>query len=586
MNNTAIFGSTDEALSSSVCLEEGRGSPFSLETITITKAERIELKAQAGYWKAQAGLYKAKFEKAAQDILVLEAKVKDLQQRLFGKKTEKQSTPASEKDGTEAPSTRKRGQQPGSQGHGRTPRPNLPVLAITQDLPESAKCCQRCGLPHQAKPALDETSEVIEVEVSAHVRRYKRTAYVRNAACHCPDTPMIITPPPPPRLLPKSPYGVGFWSEAMLAKFHYGQPIHRYCQDLHDRGLPVSPGTVASGLQSLLPLFTPVYEALYQKQMTERLFFNDETRWEVFEAIEAKVGWRWYLWLTRSASVIYYVIDPSRSAAVPGAHFKGLSQDRVIIVCDRYSAYKKLARLLPIILLAFCWAHVRRDFLNAGKAFAELADWAVTIKKHIGTLYHLNKQRLMHWNPERPLTEQNAEFSQHHQRLQQALNKLHQHATDLVADSDKADAALSKAARNQQRKICQSLLNHWPGLMVFVLHPEVPMDNNLGENSLRGPVTGRKSYYGSGSILSAQLAAMLFSILQTLGLWGINPRQWLTDYLTACAENGGRAPEDLAPYLPWFNPRLLPTKASQPIHSRAPPPPSGAEVDTTGNTLH
>ena len=80
----------------------------------------------------------------------------------------------------------------------------------------------------------------------------------------------------------------------MLAKFHYGQPIHRYCEDLHDRGLPVSPGTVASGLQSLLPLFTPVYEALYQKQMTERLFFNDEARWEVFEAIEGKVGWRWY----------------------------------------------------------------------------------------------------------------------------------------------------------------------------------------------------------------------------------------------------------------------------------------------------
>jgi transposase len=55
--------------------------------------------------------------------------------------------------------------------------------------------------------------------------------------------------------------------------------------------------------------------------------------------------------------------------------------------------------------------------------------------------------------------------------------------------------------------------------MVFVLHPEVPMDNNLGENSLCGPVTGRKNYYGSGSILNAKLTAMLFSILQTLGLW-------------------------------------------------------------------
>ena len=192
---------------------------------------------------------------------------------------------------------------------------------------------------------------------------------------------------------------IGFLNIFAMIAFVTGKAKSAFFKN--DRGLPVSPGTVASGLQSLLPLFTPVYEAWYQKQMTERLFFNDETRWEVFEAIESKVGWRWYLWLTRSASVIYYVIDPSRSAAVPGAHFKGLSQDRVIIVCDRYSAYKKLARLLPIILLAFCWAHVRRDFLNAGKAFAELADWAVTIKKHIGTLYHLNKERLMHWNPER-----------------------------------------------------------------------------------------------------------------------------------------------------------------------------------------
>jgi transposase len=41
------------------------------------------------------------------------------------------------------------------------------------------------------------------------------------------------------------------------------------------------------------------------------------------------------------------------------------------------------------------------------------------------------------------------------------------------------------------------------------------MDNNRGENSIRNPVTGRKNYYGSGSIWSAQLAATLFSILQT-----------------------------------------------------------------------
>jgi transposase len=64
-------------------------------------------------------------------------------------------------------------------------------------------------------------------------------------------------------------------------------------------------------------------------------------------------------------------------------------------------------------------------------------------------------------------------------------------------------------------------------------------------------VNGRKSYYGSGSIWSAELAAMLFSILQTLVLWGINPRHWLTCYLDACVDNGARPPVAIEPFLPW-----------------------------------
>ena len=82
-------------------------------------------------------------------------------------------------------------------------------------------------------------------------------------------------------------------------------------------------------------------------------------------------------------------------------------------------------------------------------------------------------------------------------------------------------------------------------------NPQVPLDNNLAENTLRGPVTARKNYYGSGSLWSAQLAAALFSILKTLALWGINPRHWLIAYLSACAENAAKAPVDLMPYIPW-----------------------------------
>jgi transposase len=296
--------------------------------------------------------------------------------------------------------------------------------------------------------------------------------------------------------------------------------------------------------------------------------------------IEGKVGTRWYLWVTRSASVVFYCIDPSRSAAVPGAHFAGLQADgKVIIVCDRYSACKKIARLAANILLAFCWAHVRRDFLDAGRAFAELEGWALEWKERIGMLYHLNRLRLEQWDPERPLTEQSAAFQRRHEALQVQLKRMHEQAA--VADNEESgpsegnasvsSPALSKSARTKQKKVLASLLEHGSGLTLFVEHPEVPMDNNRAENTIRTPVNGRKNYYGSGSLWSAELAAMLFSILQTLVLWGINSRHWLTLYLTACAENGATAPQALDPFLPWSMDETRRAELSRPYPAQAPP---------------
>jgi transposase len=116
-----------------------------------------------------------------------------------------------------------------------------------------------------------------------------------------------------------------------------------------------------------------------------------------------------------------------------------------------------------------------------------------------------------------------------------------------------------------QKKVLSSLNNHWAGLTVFLDHPQTPMDNNKAENSIRNPATGRKNYYGSGAVWSAELAAMLFSILQTVILWGFNPRHWLHAYLSACAENGGLAPTDLTPFLPWTMAETRLNELTQPL---------------------
>lgn len=557
-------------------------APFSQQWVTITKEEHIALIHQANYWNAQHAQLKQKCAVLEDEVQYRDAKIKDLQNRLFGKKSEKQGFAKSEK-GERTSSGRKRGQQPGSDGHGRTPRPDLEIIPEIHDLSDDQKQCPSCGLAYLPTPALDECNDFIEVEVKAHRRRVHRPAYLRNPGCCCSGMPTVITAPPLPRLIPRSPYQVSFWVEVLLSKFRYGQPTHRYLQDLADQALVVSPGTVTGGLRKLAPLFEPMMEGLYVKQMSEALFHNDETRWEVFVDIEGKVGSRWYLWVTRSPSVVFFVLDPSRSTAVPGAHFAGLQQECVIIVCDRYSAYKKLARLSDTILLAFCWAHVRRDYLDAGRSYKALETWALAWKARIGKLYHHNQLRLEHWDSTVSVDQQGEDFNRHHQCVQNTLEEMHQEATRLTtkdeASLDEETRSLSRGARKQQRKVCQSLLTHWKGLDLFVQNPQVPLDNNLAENTIRGPVTGRKNYYGSGSLWSAELAASLFSIFKTLELWGINPRHWLTVYLTACAGNGGEAPANILSYLPWEMHTARRSELARPASS--PPSSSTACVDTS-----
>jgi len=264
----------------------------------------------------------------------------------------------------------------------------------------------------------------------------------------------------------------------------------------------------------------------------------------VFEAIDGKVGYRWYLWVTQSPSVVYYAMAPSRSGDIPIDHFSGLDKclEQVIVVCDRYSGYKRLARENAVVLLAFCWAHVRRDFLDAAKSWPDLQSWMFSWVEMIGELYSLNAQRLEQWDEARALEDQTPAFMERHQALEQTIAQM----------GERCDQELEKESLHvAQRDVLNSLKNHWPGLTVFVQCPQVPMDNNVAERRMRNPGMGRKNYYGSASQWSAELAAMMFSLFQTVLLWKLNPHHWLYRYLTACAENGGLPPAELSSFLPW-----------------------------------
>jgi transposase len=272
----------------------------------------------------------------------------------------------------------------------------------------------------------------------------------------------------------------------------------------------------------------------------------DETRWLVFVAKEGKIGHGWWLWVVGSAEVVVYILDPSRSHEVPETHFP--KNARGVLLVDRYSAYKAMAQVKNGgLVLAFCWAHVRRDFVRVGKGWPELKPWALAWLRRIRDLYAANRRRLD--APEDVTADQ---------EVRHIVDSIRQQFLEELADP---------ALQTPCRKALTSLQDHWDGLTRFVDDRRIPMDNNAMERRLRNPALGRKNYYGSGAEWSGRLAAMLFSLLATLEMWGINARLWLTEYLQACAAAGGRAPADLNPFLPWNRP-----EAKRPEPKRVAPP--------------
>jgi transposase len=492
------------------------------------RRENLELRQQAGYWKGMHAQACRRFAELEQEAEHLRGANRQLQAQAFGRQSEKQSrrdrsNELDDPDETTPP--RPRGHQRGRPGPQRRDYSHLPVRAETIELSPAECVCRHCGLPLVACGA--EEAEQIEIEITVYRRVTHRRRYQRR--CQCPGQ-RTWTAPPVPKLIPKGRFGVSVWLEILLDKFASYRPTERLLKHWQFLGVDLAAGTVADGLRRLEPLFGPFQAAVRERNRQSVLTQGDETRWLVFSDQEGKIGHTWWLWVFGGADTVLYVLDPSRSHEVPEQHFP--PNARGVLLVDRYSAYKAMAQVKDgTLLLAFCWAHVRRDFVRVGKGWPELKAWALGWLKRIRELYRCQRQRLHH------PADAAADAA-----LRQAVAALEQQCL-----SERADPSL----RTPCRKVLTSLHEHWSGLTRFVEDPRIPLDNNLSERRLRGPAVGRKNYYGSGALWSGRLAAILFSLLATLKLWQINPGLWLRWYLESCAAAGGQAPPDVQPFLPW-----------------------------------
>jgi transposase len=505
------------------------------DRVNHLERENLGLRQQAGYWQSRHRDALRRIAQLEQQVEQLQGEKRQLQVDLFGRRSETtalkdRSNDLDDPQDDTRRAGRKRGQQAGNPAPQRRDYSSLPIRDVFVDLPHEQCVCPDCGQPLRLRSDTED-SEQIEIDVRAHRRVIHRRRYERTCACQGNRT---FTAAPLPKLIPKGLYGTSIWVEILLDKYSSYRPTERFLASWRLGDLDLAAGTVNDGLQRLEILLRPIYEAIKQRNPDGDWHLADETRWRVFVVQEGKQGYGWWLWVLSAPDTVVYVLDASRSHAVPQGHYR--AESRGVLMVDRYAAYKAMIWVKDgVIVLAFCWSHVRRDFVRVGKGWPELKPWALGWLRRIRLLYQLNHRRL-------EAEKGSAAFGERDGCLRQAVAEM---KTQMETELARADLA------TPCRKVLESLAAHWQGLTLFVDDPRIPMDNNTSERRARGPAVARKNFYGSGSLWSGQLAAAAFSILATLAMWTLNPRKWLTWYFEHCAAAGGKVPGDIEPFLPW-----------------------------------
>lgn len=495
--------------------------------LLINEVRRLELQAEH-HQKIIAA--------QASEIERLEAVNRGQRDELFGRSSEKVAIPDSEDELPESePSSPEsaavvqvnpRGGKKGHKGHGRK-IPDLPEIEIIHEVSAQA-CCQACG-KSLADTGLSEDSYELDMEI-----KLVRIKHIRKRAartCDCQGK-RFVTAPKPPAVIPKGKFSHAFLAYVIVMKYLFQMPLHRLLQMMHMRGLALTDSTFIGIFQTLEKRLTPLYERLIAINQSADHWHADETGWKMFAQTDKKDNANWWLWVFACKQTVVYILDASRSASVLLKHFK--AETRGVVNSDRYSSYLKLSRLREGIINAFCWAHLRRDFLNAGKQHVRLYAWSLIWLARIRQLYRLNRERLTLDNEGNLAPAAQAALTQ-----------------GLALFFAQIDSELqSSSLHPKQRKILVNARKNQEALSVFVHRLHVPMDNNRAERLLRLAALGRNNYYGCHSEWSGKFTAICLTILQTATINGLNAEAYLRYILDELAAHPEVHP-DVDSLLPW-----------------------------------
>ena len=374
----------------------------------------------------------------------------------------------------------------------------------------------------------EDVSEMLEyVPASFVVIRHLRTK-LSCTKCDC-----IVQAEAPSRPIERGLAGPGLLAHVLVSKYCDHLPLYRQSEMYARQDVELERSTLADWVGGCSQLLSPLVGALSRYVMAAGKLHADDTPVPVLSPGNGK---------TKTGRLWTYVRDdrPAGNTAAPAVWFaysldrKGehperhLEKFRGTLQADAYAGFNQLYEN-GRIQQAACWAHVRRKFYDLEQAHASPVAREALVR--IGALYGIegtirgkppDERRAVRLAQSKPL-----------------LDSLRQWF----------EATLSKLSRKSETTVAiRYALSRWDALLRYIEDGDIEIDNNAAERSLRGVALGRKNYLFAGSDTGGERAAVIYSLIGSAKLTGLDPEAYLREVLTRIADYPINRIEEL---LPW-----------------------------------